>query len=180
MEEISPRSKNMRWMVLGIIVTIGAGAAIVSASWNARDTDRTPEQNTAVQQVPKVSEPAPQPEPHVSVYGKDDEIPPGATAIDISDNAYTPNTLTIAKGTTVYFVNKGTNEHWPASAVHPTHTVYPDSDISKCGTSEAATMFDACRGLKQGEFWAFTFNEVGSWRFHDHLVPKLNGTITVQ
>lgn len=179
MEETSPQGNNKRWMLLGIIITVGAVAAIVGASWTARETDPTRAQNTAVQQVPKVSEPQ-MPRAPLSFYGNDDEIPQGAKTIEITDSAYTPNTTTIPKGTKIYFVNKSASERWPASAMHPTHTIYPDSDISKCGTPDASTIFDACRGLKQGEYWAFTFNETGAWRFHDHLRPSLNGTITVQ
>ena len=71
-------------------------------------------------------------------------------------------------------------EHWPASALHPTHTVYPGSDIQKCGTSEGDKIFDSCTGLNKGESFSFTFNEKGDWRYHDHLNPNLNGVITVQ
>ena len=70
-------------------------------------------------------------------------------------------------------------ETWPAAALHPTHTVYPGSDIKKCGTSEAVGIFDACRGLKSGESWSFQFNEVGTWKYHNHLTPTQFGRITV-
>ncbi|MEK6824273.1 MAG: hypothetical protein AABY02_00300, partial [Nanoarchaeota archaeon] len=63
---------------------------------------------------------------------------------------------------------------------HPSHKNYPGSDIAKCGTSEASTIFDACKGLAQGESYSFTFNEVGSWNYHDHLNPNLRGTVIVE
>ena len=89
--------------------------------------------------------------------------------IIITANGFTPTTLTVPQGSTITFVNKDSQKHWPASAVHPTHTVYPGSDKKKCGTLEQSKIFDACRGLAQGEEFSFTFNEKGSWNYHDHL-----------
>jgi len=77
------------------------------------------------------------------------------------------------------FKNESANPTWPASAMHPTHTVYPGSDIQKCGTPEAGKIFDACRGLNTGETWSFQFNEVGKWNFHDHLNAGKFGSIIV-
>jgi len=100
--------------------------------------------------------------------------------VEITSEGFSPNELTINQGDTVKWINKDSARHWPASAMHPTHTVYPSSDIKKCGTSEQSSIFDACKGLAQGESWSFTFNEKGSWNYHDHLFPGLRGKIIVQ
>ena len=101
--------------------------------------------------------------------------------IEITSSGFTPSTLTISKGDTVTWINKDTEEHWPASALHPTHTVYPGSDIKKCGTAEQGNIFDACDpGLAPGESFSFTFNEVGTWSYHDHLIGGLFGKIIVE
>ena len=92
-----------------------------------------------------------------------------SNVIEITSSGFMPSELTIPKGTKVTWVNKDAEEHWPASATHPTHKVYPGSDIEKCGTSEQEGIFDACHNLASGESWSFTFNEVGSWNYHDHL-----------
>ncbi|MBI4154200.1 hypothetical protein HY501_02600 [Candidatus Woesearchaeota archaeon] len=105
---------------------------------------------------------------------------PGDNTVEMTSTGFSPATLTIDAGDTVTFTNKDTNPHWPASAVHPTHTVYPGSDISKCGTTEQESIFDACRGLEEGESWSFTFNEKGTWRYHDHLNLGLTGSIVVE
>ena len=89
--------------------------------------------------------------------------------IKITSSGFTPSELTISRGETVTFINKDTEEHWPASAQHPTHTIYPGSNIEKCGTAEQESIFDACHGLSPGESWSFTFNEVGTWNYHEHL-----------
>lgn len=89
--------------------------------------------------------------------------------IEITEAGYTPNPLTVKQGDTITWVNKDTEAHWIASAQHPTHTLYPGSDIKKCGSGE--TIFDACKRLAQGESFTFTFNEIGEWNYHDHLNP---------
>ncbi len=98
--------------------------------------------------------------------------------VKITASGFEPKTLTLKAGTTVTFVNEDSNKHWPASAMHPTHTVYPGSDIKKCGTDES--IFDACKGLTQGESFSFTFNEKGSWKYHDHIGVSSTGTIVVE
>ncbi|MEK6900589.1 MAG: cupredoxin domain-containing protein [Nanoarchaeota archaeon] len=101
-----------------------------------------------------------------------------AATIKITADGFQPKTLEVKAGTTVTFVNEDTAKHWPASAMHPTHTIYPGSGIEKCGTEEA--IFDACKGLGQGESFSFTFNEIGSWKYHDHLSVSSTGTIVVE
>lgn len=94
--------------------------------------------------------------------------------VEITAAGFNPKTLTINTGEEVVFVNKESKSHWPASAVHPTHKVYPES--GGCIGSK----FDSCRDLKQGETFRFTFNNEGAWKYHDHLNPGLTGTIIVQ
>jgi len=100
--------------------------------------------------------------------------------IKITSNGFEPKEVEISKGTKVTWLNEQSNPSWPASAVHPTHEVYPGSSIKKCGTPEQDKIFDACRGLKQGESWSFVFNEVGEWYYHDHLNPSQTGKIIVK
>lgn len=93
-----------------------------------------------------------------------------------TENGYEPKTVTIQKGDTVRFVNNAAEqESWPASAVHPTHSIYPGKSDDDC----LGSSFDSCRGLLPGEFWEFTFDEVGEWRFHDHLHPSKTGSVIV-
>lgn len=100
--------------------------------------------------------------------------------ITYTDGGYTPATLTVSVGDTVTFKNASSRQTWPASAKHPTHTVYPGSNIQKCGTQEAESIFDACQGIAEGEEWSFTFNQAGTWKYHDHLNPTRTGTIVVE
>lgn len=103
----------------------------------------------------------------------------GTFKVTRTDAGYSPSPLTIKKGSTVVFENQSNQMDWPASAMHPTHTKYPGSGIEKCGTSEAATIFDACKELGKGDTYSFTFNEVGEWAYHDHVAATKFGKIIV-
>lgn len=94
--------------------------------------------------------------------------------IEITSSGFSPSFVIIKSGDTVIFTNKDSAEHWPASAAHPTHLVYPDA--GGCLGSK----FDACHGLTQGESWTFAFIHKGTWKYHDHLNPKNFGSITVE
>lgn len=100
--------------------------------------------------------------------------------INITESSFTPSEITINAGDTVLFRNERNQLSWPASAVHPTHELYPGSGIQKCGSLGPMAIFDACRGLQKGESFSFTFNVKGAWPFHDHLAPSLKGKIIVQ
>ncbi len=104
----------------------------------------------------------------------------GGATVEFTDQGYSPQTITIKRGETVTWVNKASAPTWPASAFHPTHTAYPGSDIAKCNTPEQEGIFDACAAIPPGGEWSFTFNEVGSWKYHDHLNPKFFGAVNVE
>ena len=82
------------------------------------------------------------------------------------DSSFEPTKISIKKGTTVTFVNKGEDDHWPASNIHPTHEIYPE--------------FDPHKPILPGNSWSFTFDKKGIWRFHDHIFPQLTGAVTVE
>ena len=94
--------------------------------------------------------------------------------VEMTSSGFSPKDITIKSGDTVNFVNKDTVQRWPASAVHPTHAVYPE------GGGCIGSKFDACKGLNTGESWSFMFNKAGNWKYHDHLIPSMFGSITVQ
>lgn len=110
----------------------------------------------------------------------DQAVPTEGAVVTFTDAGYAPATITVKQGESVTFKNEGTAATWPASAMHPTHAVYPGSGIEKCGTDEQAGIFDACRGLNAGESWSFQFNEIGDWKYHDHLNPTKFGAIIVE
>ena len=112
--------------------------------------------------------------------GTNDATDTVTTVITYTDSGFSPAELVVDAGTAVTFLNNSSRDFWPASAVHPTHTVYPGSSIAKCGTDEENTIFDACGAVHPGESYVFTFDEVGSWNYHDHLNVSKFGKVVVE
>lgn len=90
----------------------------------------------------------------------------GGNVVKITDDGFEPSTLTINAGDTVKFENESSDDAWPASNVHPTHQLYPG--------------FDAKKPLLPGASYSFTFTKTGSWGYHNHLEPDVQGTIVVK
>ncbi|MBI5457506.1 hypothetical protein HY971_02150 [Candidatus Kaiserbacteria bacterium] len=95
--------------------------------------------------------------------------------IPYTDEGYATTSITVKSGTRVRFLNQSGEETWPASGIHPTHTLYPEKEKADC----LGSSFDSCAALKTGEFFDFTFNYTGTWSFHDHLHAYHIGSIVV-
>ena len=83
--------------------------------------------------------------------------------VNVSASGFAPDFLTVEEGTTVVWTVEDGGFYWPASNFHPTHDNYPK------GNGCIGSSLDACRGLKMGESYNFTFDEIGRWGLHDHL-----------
>ena len=100
--------------------------------------------------------------------------------ITYSVDGFTPAKVTIKKSDKVTWKNNSAIQMWPATAMHPTHRIYPGSGIEKCGTPEATSIFDACKGIVAGGSYSFTFDEIGTWNYHDHLTLGKYGSVVVE
>ena len=101
-----------------------------------------------------------------------------AAVVVYRDGAYIPQTVRISVGERVMWVNED-SVFWPASDRHPTHRLYPGSDILKCSTDSRDTLFDACEAMGPGAEYSFVFGVSGEWDFHDHINPRARGTVIV-
>lgn len=86
--------------------------------------------------------------------------------IHMREQGYDPQNLEVVVGTTVVFENVSSVNMWPASNIHPTHSIYPE--------------FDPKKAVLPGGSWEFNFNKSGKYRYHDHLYPTITGEITVK
>jgi len=87
------------------------------------------------------------------------------STIELTSDGFSPNQITISKGSAVKFITTTGKPFWPASNLHPNHGIYPE--------------FDPKQPIDPHASWSFTFDEVGTWNFHDHLAPLYRGSITV-
>ena len=79
---------------------------------------------------------------------------------------FAPKTITIKKSETVVFENKTGKSASVASDLHPSHGIYPEFDQYKTDQ----------RGKPE---FRFTFDKVGTWKYHDHLNAAMGGTVVV-
>ncbi len=86
--------------------------------------------------------------------------------ISLLPSGFSPPELTIKKGETVTFITKRGKPFWPASNVHPLHSLYPE--------------FDPKKPIEANQSWSFTFDKAGKWKYHDHTAPYFRGVIIVR
>ncbi|OGL26200.1 hypothetical protein A3E49_03330 [Candidatus Saccharibacteria bacterium RIFCSPHIGHO2_12_FULL_49_19] len=94
-----------------------------------------------------------------------DNSPVAPNTIVMDGSGFSPNRLTVKVEDSVTFINRDSEDHWPASNDHPSHKIYSDLDSKK--------------PIKPGESWSFTLERAGQWGMHDHLFPKTKATIIV-
>jgi len=133
---------------IGWVIVITLAVAIVVAGifvWRAPSANNVPEGDTA-KEAPKIA---------------------GAThKILVKSNGFVPKELTIKAGDEVIFTNEDADKHWPASDIHPTHTLCPG--------------FDALRPMGKGESYSHVFEKAGTCPMHDHIMPSMRGKIIVK
>lgn len=88
-----------------------------------------------------------------------------SAVVVLTEDGYSPEDITISKGTTLTFKTTRNSPYWPASNLHPTHEIYPE--------------FDPQEPIEAAKTWSYRFDKVGTWHFHDHLAPYYTGSITV-
>ena len=130
--------------------------------------DRECQQGSNTDNSDNTSGVKPEPDSTVSVTPSVKPSPSAARIhrVKITSDGFSPRELAVQKGDTVQWTNDSDRPSWPASALHPTHTVLPG--------------FDALAGLKNGESYKFQFNEAGSWKYHNHLNPAMTGAVIVK
>ena len=84
--------------------------------------------------------------------------------VEIGRDGFLPVSLTIKKGMIVEWENEDDIERILASNPHPAHTDLKELESPR---------------LMEHQSYQFTFDKVGTFSYHDHLNPTINGTITV-
>ncbi len=155
---------NQRVIGLCLVALVLAGAAY--AVWSRFHISSVPTYRSVAEEAPGRG---------VTGNAKVDPDPYDVEIV-YTDEGYATTSIVVTKGTRIRFLNASSAATWPASGIHPTHTLYPEKQPTDC----LGSSFDSCGSLMRGEYFDFTFNYVGRWPFHDHLHGYHSGTIVVQ
>ncbi len=90
--------------------------------------------------------------------GQDGQTAQQASNVTIENFAYTPATITVKKGTTVTWTNQDSMQH----------------DVSADGGAFKSEL------LAKDESFSFTFDEVGTFKYHCTPHPNMIGTVIVE
>lgn len=129
-------SKNL---VIVLVLLLGAGIFFA-----------TRQSNESQEQVPAAT-----PSPVVT---------PNEVLVQIGINGFSPMDFNVKVGGKVTFENSDKIDHEIASAVHPTHKLFPILNIGL---------------LKPGEKKTIQFDIPGTYTYHDHLTPQFTGSFIV-
>src|SRR3989344_769683 len=110
-----------------------------------------------------IAQPKPATAPETIEQTQQVQPPVETDTIAYTDTGFSPQSITVKPGTTVTFFNQSSTDMWVASDVHPTHLELPE--------------FDQLKGEAPGTTYSFTFEDVGTWGFHDHLNFKAVGSV---
>ncbi|OGG53859.1 hypothetical protein A3C20_03470 [Candidatus Kaiserbacteria bacterium RIFCSPHIGHO2_02_FULL_55_25] len=100
-----------------------------------------------------------------------------SATVTYDGSSYSPASVTIKQGGSVTFTSTA-GDMWVASAPHPEHTGYSGTSRSEhCAAGyTGAAPFDQCIA---GTTYTFTFNKVGTWKYHNHSNSSAFGSVTV-
>lgn len=147
-------SKSLTVIIIVIVLVVGAGAAFVVLS-NKDKADNVSEQTSSVQETTDST--ATTSAPQETTTEPTEENAP-SSSVTIKNFAFSPNALTVKKGTTVTWTNQDSAEH----------NAFSDQDGGPKGNL-----------LKKGESYSFTFNKVGTFNYICQPHPHMKGTVTV-
>ena len=85
--------------------------------------------------------------------------------ITYASTGFAPSGIKVKVGEKVEFKNTSGSAVQINSAVHPTHTLYPELNIGAIAAGAAGST---------------VFNKPGIYKYHNHLNPPQNGTIEVE
>lgn len=149
----------MKRSVVGIIiavVAIGAIIGVVVANNQDDGQNKSGSQQAATNSNSMADMNHSEDQPHTN----DEVAPAGENEVNIVDFNFSPETLTIKKGTTVTWTNQD----------EARHDVTPD---------EPGEAFQGSELLAKGETYSFTFDTVGTYSYYCSPHPYMKATVEV-
>lgn len=153
---------NKKIIIVIVLILVIVGGALLLSKNNVFLIS-----NSSLQSVIPTSTSAPTP---TSVYGigtkdQQQQTPNPADTITLTNNGFSPETLTILKGATVTWINNSGSEATVNSDPHPLHTAYPPLNLGQ---------------FNDGDTLQLSFNKPGRYGYHNHFDATQTGTIIVQ
>lgn len=149
--------------VVVLLVGVGAGWYFLKGNYSS-PSPKTEPSITKGAEVPK-SGLTGTPSETLGVPGTDKGGVVSAQSVTYGSGGFVPKTVTVKKGTSVRWVNQSNGSMWVASGIHPTHQLLPG--------------FDQLKSVGTGGTYDYTFVKVGTWQYHNHLVPTDLGYVVV-
>lgn len=160
-----------------LVLVIGLGFGYY---WYGNMNRNGGESKPVVETAPSSNTQAKTPEPTPLVAVNIGVTAPKTVIVRYTSKGFSPSTITITKGDTVSFVaDANSDEMWIASNPHPTHEGYDGTTRSKhCahGYTGKAPL-DEC---SVGTSYNFTFDKIGTWKYHNHGNVGDTGTVVVK
>lgn len=144
-------------VVIGIVVVLVAVVAIFFLSKSGSLYSPSPTQ-TSIQIPPSTTSITQQP-------NSTNEATIEQNVVTLTQDGFSPSTLTVKAGTKVTWVNKSGSQVTVNSKPHPVHTNY--SPLNLGSFSDGSTL-------------SLTFDKPGTYGYHNHLNPSQSGTIIIQ
>lgn len=143
-----------------IVMMLGAGGATYVLRRSVRVQDEAATQSETVSTVP----------PPVQQTQETDNTQTEVTTVKYSDAGFEPKQITVKKGTKVQFTNNAQIPMYVATDPHPAHTDYPEFEMGVV----------LQRHPEPDEDFSFTFDKVGTWKYHNHAMPDHVATVVVE
>lgn len=88
-----------------------------------------------------------------------------ATTVVFSGTSFSPQNISVKKGTVITVKNESQRTVQFSSGSHPDHNANPEMNLD---------------ALEPGESATYTATNVGTWQYHDHLDANIFGYVTVR
>ena len=138
--------------IVVVLVLAGGGYALVKHNDNNKTAKTNPTTNSANMSNMSSSQSS-------GTSSSAASTPTATNTVAIQNFAFSPDSITVKKGTTVTWTNKDSTQH------DVTENDGKDGPKSKL--------------LAQGESYSFTFNTAGSFAYICSIHPNMTGTVTV-
>ncbi len=173
------QNSTLVWIILVALVVLGGGWYFFSMQEPAagENEEALTEEPTESPDEPGGTSVGAGVDVEVGGGGSEESTAPLSATITYSANGFAPSTVTVKKGGTVTWRNQGSSDMWVASAQHPTHTAYSGTTLQEHCDDAVDTSLDQC---DNGAIYSFTFDKVGTWRYHNHSNSSHFGTVIVE